>query len=359
MLKVFLITILSLNLYALEVDEVLSTRLLKVSSSKKTVLINRGIEDGLVEGDHAKFFVTEGVIARGIAVKLTPSRSIWSIYRLVNPNYIATESLMKIKITEAIQISNDKSKQIIKADQPALISRKRGSKKATNQGQFEVQDFEVQSDDDLELAEVTGDRGHQNNYHKEENNLSRNIEIWASANFIVANSEVTTSNATITGSGNQFQFQLGGELYSKVANKWFSNFSISPFIAFSGNSILAFEGTETSVSRIEYGGLLNWHPLKNKAWHLYKFIPFLSLGFALGTISGDVNTDSSSESLSGSSTRLSFGGGFKYYARSGFGVRMSLDFFSLEDSYEEDDQNNITDVSSTGPRLFVGASYRW
>jgi len=359
MLKIFFITVLSFNLYALEIDEVLSVRLLKVSSSKKTVLINRGIEDGLVEGDHAKFFVTEGVIARGIAVKLTPSRSIWSIYRLVNPNYIATESLMKIKITEAVQISNDQSKQIIKADQPALISRRQRNSSSGSRDQTEEQDFEAQSDDDLELAEVTRGRSHQTHNHNGKNNLSRNIEIWSAINFSVANSEVNTGSATITGSGNQFQFKLGGELYAKTASKWYSNFSISPFIALSGNSILAFEGSEASTSRVEYGGLLNWHPLKNKAWHIHKFIPFLSLGFALGTVSGDVNTDSSSESLSGTSTRLSFGGGFKYYALSGFGVRMNLDFFNLSDTYEEDAANNITDVSSSGPRLFVGASYRW
>jgi hypothetical protein len=51
--------------FSLEIDEKLTLRILKISKTKRTILINRGIEDGLAEGDHAKFFDQSGVLARG------------------------------------------------------------------------------------------------------------------------------------------------------------------------------------------------------------------------------------------------------------------------------------------------------
>ena len=58
------IFLFSSTLFALEVDEKLTLRFLRASSSKKTILINRGLEDGFAEGDHAKFYIDSGVIAR-------------------------------------------------------------------------------------------------------------------------------------------------------------------------------------------------------------------------------------------------------------------------------------------------------
>ena len=49
------------NIFALEIDEKLTTRVVDISESRKTILINRGIEDGLAIGDHAKFFVSTGL----------------------------------------------------------------------------------------------------------------------------------------------------------------------------------------------------------------------------------------------------------------------------------------------------------
>ena len=80
-------------------------RIVKVSQSKKTILINRGVEDGLIKGDHAKFFLTVGVVARGVVVKVSPTRSVWSIYRLVNADYITDDQVMKLKITAPVKIT--------------------------------------------------------------------------------------------------------------------------------------------------------------------------------------------------------------------------------------------------------------
>jgi len=98
--------------HALEIDEKLTLRFLKVSNTKKTVLINRGAEDGLAVGDHAKFFITSGVIARGVVEKVSPSRSIWSLYRVVDPAEITDNKVLNLKIASPVKITEDPSKSL-------------------------------------------------------------------------------------------------------------------------------------------------------------------------------------------------------------------------------------------------------
>ena len=111
-LAISLITyaILSEKSYSLEVDEKLTIRLLDASTTKKTLLTNRGLEDGLVKGDHAKFFTEEGVFARGVIVKVSPSRSVWSIYQLIRPEKVEKSFLANIKISTPVKVTQDKTK---------------------------------------------------------------------------------------------------------------------------------------------------------------------------------------------------------------------------------------------------------
>ena len=94
-------------------------RFLKVSNSKKTILINRGAEDGLAIGDHAKFFITTGVIARGVVEKVSPSRSIWSLYRVVDPAEITDGKVLNLKIASPVKVTTDPSKSMKDEEVPA------------------------------------------------------------------------------------------------------------------------------------------------------------------------------------------------------------------------------------------------
>ena len=100
------------TLYALDINEKLTLRVLRLSSTKKTVLINRGIEDGLAVGDHAKFYLTTGMIARGVVSKVSPSRSVWSLYRLVEPDQLIENKIVNLKIATPVKITVDESKMI-------------------------------------------------------------------------------------------------------------------------------------------------------------------------------------------------------------------------------------------------------
>ena len=101
------------KVFALELDEKLTMRILSVSQSKKTILINRGIEDGLVVGDHAKLFLTTGVVGRAVTIKVSPTRSIWSVYRLVNPQFIVSDRVLNLKIASPLKLTEDSSKALV------------------------------------------------------------------------------------------------------------------------------------------------------------------------------------------------------------------------------------------------------
>jgi hypothetical protein len=96
----------------LNVGEVMTIRLLDLSSSKRTVLLNRGIEDGIVEETHARFFLTTGVIARAVAVQVAPNRSVWSVYRLVYPDEMVQGNVLQMGITRTMQTTDDPTKAI-------------------------------------------------------------------------------------------------------------------------------------------------------------------------------------------------------------------------------------------------------
>ena len=74
---------------ALEVDRTLRFSILNFSSSKKTLLLNKGKENGLKKGDQAKFFRNEkNIIARAVLLKASSGRSLWSVFRYRNRNII-------------------------------------------------------------------------------------------------------------------------------------------------------------------------------------------------------------------------------------------------------------------------------
>lgn len=97
---------------ALEVDAKLTLRILSVSQSKKTILINRGIEDGLVVDDYAQFFTSTGIIARGVVIKVSPARSVWALFRITDPDQLYPEKVLNLKITAPVRVTEDASKSL-------------------------------------------------------------------------------------------------------------------------------------------------------------------------------------------------------------------------------------------------------
>ena len=87
-------------------------RLLNVSSSKKTILFNRGSEDGLKLDVHAKFSLPEGILARAILVRISPGRSVWSVYKFYRKDKVMENVIVTAKTTPPLKLTRDASKNL-------------------------------------------------------------------------------------------------------------------------------------------------------------------------------------------------------------------------------------------------------
>ena len=100
---------------ALEIDRTLRFSILNFSSSKKTLLVNKGKEDGLKKGDQAKFFRYEkNIIARAVVLKASSSRSLWAVFKYRHRKIIKKNLSLTLKITRPISLTNDVSKRLFK-----------------------------------------------------------------------------------------------------------------------------------------------------------------------------------------------------------------------------------------------------
>jgi cell shape-determining protein MreC len=114
-MAIFLSTIflcLSLNTYALDVDSKFLATIMGLSESKKTIMINKGKEQGLRMDMHAKLSMPSGIVARGVVVKVSPSRSVWSLYRIWKKDKLEKSLAILFKVSEAVRLTGDETKAL-------------------------------------------------------------------------------------------------------------------------------------------------------------------------------------------------------------------------------------------------------
>lgn len=358
----FVIGFIPLCTFALDVDEKLTMRFLKVSQSKKTVLVNRGTEDGLVVGDHAKFFITQGVIARGVIVKASPSRTIWSVYRIVDPTEVVEGKVLNLKISTPVKLTEDPSKSLkeegIEAGSDKIaIPMAEGAddlpKELTGEDKEELKDFgiektktEAKSIIDVPTTTYVGSN-------------MKNWEIYGSLfmSSLSGSQENDSEDSTETTSST-FDFSLGVEKYFPTATSdWINNSSILLFIRLRNNEV----GSSASYgfNNTEYGAGVNYH-LFESPFATQKFIWLASASAGLGSATRSVKTVVSNtveeSSLKGSSTFFSIGAGVKMNVNRVWGARFLLDYYMVGSSFEDDEGNTI-ELSQSGPRVNFGVSY--
>lgn len=365
LLWVILGLFLSTTAVALEIDEKLTTRFLKVSRTKKTVLLNRGLEDGIVVGDHAKFFLTTGVIARGVAVKASPTRSIWSVYRIVSDEKIFPDKVVNIKITKPLNTTDDPTKSLYDDSNATMTA---GTEvmtlKGDAQGPARVRGEGLSEDEQQDLNSLgTVDMDAFPAVKRYGMNRDKTLEGYGLVHFNSLSSSVDEGDAgTFVGSDANIDFSLGLEKYFDRPKSFLGKVSFLGLIHTSSNSVTSAQGNNIKTSVTEYGVGVHFHYIAPTLSY-GRLIGFSGISIGVGSVSDTVEVLSNSSTqtgstLEGSSNFLSLATGVKYYTESGLGVRAMLDFYRRSESYVFDDETNFTKVVS-GPRFLIGMGYRF
>lgn len=360
MYKLLLIlSLISLSTFSLEIDEKLTLRIVNVSNSGKTVLINRGVEDGLVQGDHAKFFLTVGVIARGVVIKVSPTRSVWSLYRIVNGDYLKQEAVLNLKITAPLKITQDESKTIVKDDTPSMIGiddpRTLGIPLA--EGADDLGNIQVAGGvNEAELKALAG--------ANITNIRDRNLEVWAGlslSNYSVTSNPGNSGTAYSTAQLN-IDLLAGGEYYFQKEKNWYGRFSFTAFFKMFNSHIMGAEGDQVQSSTKEIGGGVNWHPF-NLPSTVNQFIPFGTFNMFYGSIqdifTGGANSTIEQQTSTGTLFGYAIGAGLKFYTGQGYGLRAVLDYYQRTDSFSKNSFGESWQRTSSGPRGYMAVSYRF
>lgn len=377
------------NVHALEIDEKLTLRFLKVSSTQKTVLINRGGEDGLVVGDHAKFFITAGVVARGVAEKVSPSRSVWSLYRIVDPAEIVTDKVLNLKIATPVKITDDPSRSLKEEaipggtesmgteDAPAASAEK-AEAPVTDEERDELKGLGFDEDAEAPApvkssaktktpAKTSGKKGPAKQVSVMDEtpayatNSSKTWEAWGTMYINSLSGTVESTSATETSTSaaaSTIDFSAGIEKYFVNYNNFLKEFSILAFVH--KKSVESGDTIKSKTEWLEYGGGINYH-FYHSAASVNRLIGYgaLTLGKGTATLTSKTvsNGVSDETSVEGTNSFFSVGVGAKYVLSNGFGIRSVLDYYSSNESYEY--ETGTVTRKLAGPRIQFGLSYRF
>ena len=355
---IFILLLFPALAFGLEVDEKLTVRIVKSSESRKTIMVNRGTEDGLVEGDHAKFIVTAGIVARAVCVRVSPTRSVWSIYRLVNADFIVNDSVMTLKISPAVKITKDESQALVQEDVP--------SKLPSDPVALGIPLADGAQDASLGADNLSSEDLRAMNASEEPVSiLDKSWELIGMLNIsgLTANSKTETGDQSFNSSQSTHHIGLGGEIYAPRERTWYSRFSLSGFLNIVRENSQAYNGAtiENDLTEIEIG--TNWHPFALPS-STGEFIPYFHLGFNAGSVKskykpGTENPGGQEFGANGATSGYSFGFGYKFYTMRGFGFRALLDYYTRSEKFKEDDALNVHNKLVGGPRLMLGLSYRF
>ena len=381
-MKSILILLLAISLpgKALDIDEKLTLRLLKLSSSKRTILINRGVEDGLAVGDHAKFYLSTGMVARGVVVKTSPARSIWSLYRIITPSKLRENHVLNLKIATPVKITPDPSKAImveplatpgkdipLSPDINFLKSAAESMVTDTSLESLDEQRERQKSEQKKAKKDVERvfKKGLPN--QKSERTTPSQTEITGSINLnhlggkIKSNTEETMN----TEMANTLNFSVGIERYLYFLKSWDEKLSFQLFLHYGQNSIIDVDGV--SLKNSFYGPSIGLsYSFFNHPKELKKSVGYANIGFGWGIASEQTKIQDNLQELNGDMISFHLGVGIKYLYDRRWGFKLQLDYHRRSERYQlelsnEDDSSIRQDERKktlSGPRLQVGFIYR-
>ena len=96
-LLILLAIMLSSTTYALEFNDIINKLSVIKAYDDNYLVLNRGLEDGIIKGDHIKLTNENGYIARAICIKASMLLSHWKVYRVVNPELLSFDDYYVLK----------------------------------------------------------------------------------------------------------------------------------------------------------------------------------------------------------------------------------------------------------------------
>jgi hypothetical protein len=355
-----------------------------------------------VVGDHAKFFLTAGVIARGVVAKASPSRSVWSLYRVVDDSQIIADTVMNLKIASPVKISDDPSKSLGMEGTEAgsdKISLAEGAndlpKEATDEEMSEMNDLkksaEVESEDEIIIAdeekpvekEKNKNKKNKTNKFEEKSEEStpmissaprgrfsddRLIEAFGTLYLSALSTSSTVNGVDVSGSSSGVDFSLGLEKYFAERAAWYHQLSVYLMMHKSNQTTTSLSGIEASSDALMFGAGGSWHfssPFLRQTpiWYLTSSV---GIGNCSDTQAIAGATTTTETTLSGSAQYFNVGLGVKYAFGEQLSLRSTLDYYRRSEVYQETSETTTsanTDNSYnkviSGPRIQFGLAYRW
>lgn len=355
----FFIAIFCQQLLALEIDETLTGRILKTSSSKKTVLLNRGSSDQLTMGMHAKFSTDTSVVARGVIVELTEARSVWSLYRLSTPDLVESDVVLNVKISEPVKLTTDESRSLVRETSMQDLKPNREDKLT-----LPLED--VEGDIPVDLLGVGISTAEKTVVGAETEISKYPREILSRVALQALESRTTSTSGSYGGRAEMNNFMLGMEFYFTSKEKWYAHFSFLPYFQYQYQSMLSYEGSAVDSVLMELG--LGFQYYLNNPHTVNKFIPFMNAFFAMGSITDSYasgvraqGNGAVASEVKGDSTAYGVGIGVKYFFANRFTIQTLLEYYMRTDEFAADvaTSDSLWSRDVSGPRVQLGLGYRF
>ncbi len=359
---------IAFNCNALDMDETLTFRILKLSKTKRTLLANRGTDDGLEINNHAKFYLTStGVVARAVVRKISPTRSVWAIYRLVNESEINTGRVLQLKSVSAVKLSKDPTKMLDVP--PASIPIDGGGTLAdleSKETKEEREDLRSLREGPLNEEESgKGKFGHLDSHLKARGDGGRAFgkKSWdVFSNFSLnsfSTKEDSASTSKVT-SKSEMALSFGVEKYFPSTEvTFFKRTSLFGEFEWVKNVSKDTSGgtDQGDVAKTVFSGGVNYH-LFTDPFSFDKFVPFVGLGFGMGTDQREY-TDASETSFTESNAHYFLGAGVKFYAAFGIGLKGMVDYYVKNQNQTNSQTLALTTYQTVGFRTRLGLTYRF
>ena len=289
-------------------------------------------------------------------VKISPSRSVWSVYSLVKPDEIILERVVNLKISTPVKLSQDNTKMITENQTPE------NSLVPLAPNAYDDPMVELNNEEKKELSEMEGDNSVVVNSGVF---AKRNLEVWGLIHFTgLGSTSSLGEQVSNSGDTSSLDISLGFEKYFLTMNSWIRKTSVYlMYFNSSKNVQCSFEGSQSKVSATEFGIGVNYH-IFNPPNVFGRVIGFLTATYGFGVVDDIItiktlSNEETPKQFEGSSNFFSLGIGAKYYAYNGFGLRILLDYYSRGELYTVENNSDDFTKNISGPRFQVGLSYRW